>query len=268
MTDRLANAFSTARTQGRKLLCPFFCAGYPTLESSARLLQVAQDAGAGCIELGIPFSDPVADGPVIQACFTHALAHGVTVDKSLNVVRQARASGLTVPVVVMASFSIIFKRGAHAFARACFDAGVDGVILPDVPLEEAPAVVAAMRQHGLKSSLLVAPTTPPQRRAAIATLCDGFVYYVSVVGITGERKQLPPDVIAQVQSIRAITGVPICVGFGISTPEQVRQVVSIADGAIVASAIMRRIAAMITSSPQRIDTEVGQFLQTLATGLT
>lgn len=267
MTNRLETAFSTARRDGRKLLCPFFASGYPTLELTARLLKVAQDGGAGCIELGIPFSDPVADGPVIQACFTHALANGVTVDQSLEMVRRARGLGVTVPIVVMVSFSIIFKRGSRAFAKACSAAGVDGIILPDVPLEEAGGVVAAMRAEGLRSSLLVAPTTPPERRAAIARLCDGFVYYVSVVGITGERKQLPADVAAQVGSIRAMTRTPVCVGFGISTAEQVREVAAVADGVIVASAIMRRIGGMMKESEERIEGEVGAFVRSLATGL-
>jgi tryptophan synthase alpha chain len=266
MTNRLQSAFSAARQQGKKLLCPFFTAGYPNLETSSRLMKAAQDAGAGCLELGIPFSDPVADGPVIQASFTHALAAGATVDASLNVARQARTLGVTLPIVAMVSYSIIFKRGVYPFARSCAAAGIDAIILPDVPLEEAPAVVAAMKTEGLLSSLLIAPTTPPPRRAAIAKLCDAFIYYVSVVGITGERNQFPPDLVAQLQSIRTLTPTPLCVGFGISTPEQVRQLAPHADGIIVASAIMRRIGALL-ATPEKIEPEVHAFICSLATGL-
>src|SRR4029078_658098 len=133
------------------------------------------------------------------------------------------------------------KKGTREFAKLCAQNGVDGGVLPDIPLEEAPAVVAVMQEHGLRSTLLGAPTTPVARREAIARLCDGFVYYLSVSGITGERKQLPPDVGANVAALRQVSKVPICVGFGISTPEQVREVTSVADGAIVGSAVIRKV---------------------------
>ena len=182
-----------------KLLCPFLTAGYPSLAATPELLLTAQEAlsGAGVIELGIPFSDPVADGPVIQASYTEALAKSATVDKCLGTVAAARQRGLTLPVVAMVSFSIIFKRGTREFAQLCRANDLDGVVLPDVPLEEAPGVVAAFHEAGLRTCLLVAPTTPSDRRAAIARLCDGFVYYLSVSGITQEsEKSLPGRYIA------------------------------------------------------------------------
>ncbi len=255
--NRLDVTFEAAKTQGRKLLCPFLTAGYPTLAATPGLLLAAQeglgqaDGGAaknggeplGVIELGIPFSDPIADGPMIQESYTRALSGGATVDKSLACVAEARRGGLTVPVMVMVSYSIVFKRGVREFAAACRASGVDGLILPDVPLEEAPAIAQVLREADLRTTLLVAPTTPAARRAEIARLCDGFIYYLSVSGITGERRELPTDIAPNVAALRALARTPVCVGFGISTAEQVRQVTKVADGAIVGSAVIRRIGA-------------------------
>ena len=268
-TNRLQVTFDAARAAGKKLLCPFITAGYPTLAATPELLLAVQDAlGAhGIIELGIPFSDPVADGPVVQASFTEALAGGATVAKSLACVKAAREKGLTLPVVAMVSFTIIFKKGTREFAKLCAENGVDGVILPDIPLEEAPAVVEVMREHGLRSTLLVAPTTPEPRREAIARLCDGFVYYLSVSGITGERKQLPADVGTNVAALRQVSKVPICVGFGISTPDQVREVTGVADGAIVGSAVMRKIGAGAGLGVGEQREALAGFLRELASGL-
>ena len=276
MTDRLTATFAAARASGRKLLCPFLTAGYPSLPATVELLTAIQRAaapsgtqpggGIGCIELGIPFSDPVADGPTIQASFTHALAAGVTVQGIFDAVAQARARGVTLPILAMVSFSIIFKWGTVRFAQACQQAGLDGVVLPDLPLEEAPAVVAAMHQAGLRSILLIAPGTDPERRAKIAQLCDGFVYYLSVAGITGERAELPPDIAQNVAALRQLTTVPVCVGFGISTPEHVRQVVALADGAIVGSALIRQITEKKLAPLPELAAHVEAFVRHLATG--
>jgi tryptophan synthase alpha chain len=266
MANRLDQAFAGCK----KLLCPFLTAGYPSVAATPALLLAAQAGGAGVIELGIPFSDPVADGPVIQASYTHALAGGTTVKASIEAVSAARKQGLTVPVVAMVSFSIVYKRGSRAFAELCAANGVDGVILPDVPLEEAPAAVAAFRDHALRTCLLVAPTTPGPRREAIAKLCDGFVYYLSVSGITGERKALPPDIGANIGALRAVSKAPICVGFGISTAEQVKQVTQTvgADGAIVGSALIRQITAHVKDTPQQQAEAVRAMVADLAGGLT
>ncbi len=276
--NRVQQTFKEARQAGKKLLCPFLTAGYPTLESTPELLLATQEAlagtgGGGIIELGIPFSDPVADGPVVQGSYTEALARGVTVDGALAAVAKARARGLTMPVVAMVSFSIIFKRGTREFAKACRGNDIDGVVLPDVPLEEAAGIVEVMKNApdgGLRSTLLVAPTTPALRRAAIAKLCDGFVYYLSVSGITGERKALPADIGPNVAELRRVTDAPICVGFGISTAEQVREVthgIGGADGAIVGSAVIRRLAgAGADIGKQRA--ALTELLADLARGLT
>ncbi|MGN6368112.1 MAG: tryptophan synthase subunit alpha [Phycisphaerae bacterium] len=265
--NRLSEAFAKARGKGRKMLCPFLTAGYPSLEVTADLLLAAQEAGADVVEVGIPFSDPVADGPVIQASYTHALARGATVKTYLGTIAAARKKGVTIPLAAMVSFSIIFKRGTEEFAKACADSGVDGLILPDVPLEEAPAIVDAVREAGLRSTLLVAPTSPASRRAAIARLCDGFVYYLSVSGITGERRALPADVGPNVAELRKVTEVPICVGFGISTAEQVREVTQVADGAIVGSALIRRLTEVVEKPVADQCAAAGRFIKELAAGL-
>jgi tryptophan synthase alpha chain len=268
MQNRIPQTFAAAKAANQKLLCPFLTAGYPTTGATPALLLAAQRAmnGRGVIELGIPFSDPVADGPVIQASFTHALAHGSTVDNSLAAVAAARKQGFTLPVLAMVSYSLIFKRGTAAFAKACVDSGIDGVILPDIPLEEAPPVVDVFQAANLKTSLLIAPTSPPDRRVAIARLCDAFVYYLSVSGITGERKELPPNIVENLSSLRAITATPICVGFGIATADHVRQVTRVADGAIVGTALIRQITNHL-NSPKEIEPAVESFIRDLATGL-
>jgi len=273
MNTRITSSFASARVEKRKLLCPFLTAGYPSLDATVQLLQATQRAGGaaiGAVELGIPFSDPVADGPVIQASFTHALSPqggNVTMARTLAMVQQARQAGVTLPLLAMVSFSIIFRKGTREFARDAAAAGIDGVVLPDIPLEEAPAVADAFHQAGLATSFLVAPTTAPVRRAAIARLCDAFVYYLSVSGITGERKELPPDIAQNVAALRQVTSTPICVGFGIATAEHVRQVVAVADGAIVGSAIIRRIAEHLHDPAEKLNGQVESLIRELVTGL-
>jgi tryptophan synthase alpha chain len=263
--NRLNEAFAPNHP---KRLCPFLTAGYPSIEATPRLMVASQNAGAGVLELGIPFSDPIADGPVIQASYTHALSKNVTVDQCLASVAAARKTGLTIPVVAMVSFSIIFRRGTQAFAKACADNAIDGLILPDVPLEEAPAIAEAVRSTGLKTCFLIAPTSPPERRAHIAKLCDGFIYYLSVSGITGERSALPADIGPNIQALRKVTSAPICVGFGIHTADQVREVTAVADGAIVGSAMIRRLANTVDKGIDAQEKAVADFTSELAKGLT
>ncbi len=191
---------------------------------------------------------------------------GATVAKILASVPLARQAGLTLPVLAMVSFSIIFKHGTREFAQALAQAGLDGVILPDIPLEEAPAVVQTFHDADITTSLLVAPTTPAPRRAQIASLCNAFVYYLSISGITGERQKLPADIAQNVAALRALTPVPICVGFGISTAAQVRQVTAVADGAIVGSALLRRLTDHLHSPPAQLASAVENFVRELAAG--
>jgi tryptophan synthase alpha chain len=192
------------------------------------------------IEVGIPFSDPIADGPVIQQAFTDALSKGVHVHDIFRTVCDARAH-VALPLVAMVSFSIVFRYETKRFLSDARDAGFDGIILPDLPPPEAQGVCEAIRAGGLDTVMLVAPSTPPARRAQIAALCSGFVYYLSLAGTTGERSELPPDLIENVKQLRAIGDCPVCVGFGISRPEHVRRLRGVADGAIVGSALVRRM---------------------------
>ncbi len=267
MNSVINNSFIRSRQLGQALLCPFVTAGYPNLDVGPELLLAMQAAGSGCIELGIPFSDPIADGPVIQDSYRLALEAGTTVDRALAMVKQARTAGVTVPILAMASYSIIFKLGCREFAAACLDSGINGLVLPDLPMEEAPAAVAVIQDCGLGTSLLVAPTTSVERRKSIGDLCDAFVYYVSVSGITGERKVLPENMAENLRELKEHTGKPVCVGFGISTAPQVRSLRKAADGIIVGSAIIRRIREELARPRPYVPRAVGDFIADLSAGL-
>ncbi|HZW10266.1 MAG TPA: tryptophan synthase subunit alpha [Phycisphaerales bacterium] len=238
--NRIDAIFARARSSGSPLLMPFICGGHPSLGDGPGLLRALEEGGAGIVEIGFPFSDPIADGPVIAAAMHAALERGVTPDAIFRQVESVRA-GLGVGLVAMVSASIVFRAGGPAgFARRAAAAGFDGVIYPDAPLEEAAELLSAARAEGLTASLLIAPTTSPERAEAIAGACSGFVYLLARTGITGERGEAP-DVGRRVARLREATPLPIACGFGISTPEHVRAVVAHADAAIVGSALIRRI---------------------------
>ena len=217
-------------------LMPYLMGGYPSIEESIACGEAAADAGADLLELGIPFSDPLADGPVIHAAGTAALAAGATPHSVLGVCERVAAR---VPVVLMVYANIVLTAGAEAFALRAAAAGASGLIVPDLPFDEADSVRAACDAEGLALVPLVAPTTTPERIAAIGAGARGFVYTVSLTGTTGERAELPPDLTETVERVRAATEVPVAVGFGISTPEQARAVAELADGVIVGSRIVR-----------------------------
>lgn len=236
----IADTFAQLRGKRQIALMPFVPAGYPDLETTAKLLPALEQAGASCIEVGIPFSDPIADGPVIQEAFTRALEKKLKLAEVFATMRGARPS-VGIPLVAMVSYSVAYKYGLERFTATMKESGFDGLILPDLPPPEAEAVVQKVRSAGLETILLVAPTTQPDRRKEIARLSSGFVYYLSVAGITGERNQLPPDLAAGVQGMKSLTDRPVCVGFGISTAQHVAQLAGVADGAIVGSAVVRRM---------------------------
>lgn len=217
-------------------LMPYLMGGYPSIEESIACGEAAADAGADLLELGIPFSDPLADGPVIHAAGTAALAAGATPHSVLGVCERIAAR---VPVVLMVYANIVLTAGAEAFALRAAAAGASGLIVPDLPFDEADTVRAACDAERLALVPLVAPTTTPERIAAIGAGARGFVYTVSLTGTTGERAELPPDLTETVERVRAATEVPVAVGFGISTPEQARAVAEVADGVIVGSRIVR-----------------------------
>jgi tryptophan synthase alpha chain len=234
-TQRIAEAF--AATGDRAALMPYLMAGFPTLAESVRIGEACVQAGADLLELGVPYADPLADGPVIQAAGTRALAAGANMAGVLEV---ARALAPSVPVVLMCYANMVFAPGAEAFIERLARTGASGLIVPDLPLEEATEVREACDARGLALVPMVAPTTPPERLASIGAHARGFLYAVSVVGITGEREALQARFAEVVARAKASTQVPVALGFGISTPEQARQAADAgADGVIVGSRVVR-----------------------------
>ncbi len=251
-SNRLVRRLAELSASGRKGLLPYVTAGFPDLPTTRGILEALDRAGVAAVELGFPYSDPIADGPVIQESFTRALAAGIHVRDILAMVREFRSMS-ELPLLGMLSYSIVYRIGPERFAAQAREAGLDGLILPDLSLEEAAAVVPMINAAGLCVPMLVSPISPPQRRKQIAALSSGFVYYMSVTGITGERTALPPELVDNVRELRAAAGLPVVVGFGISTAEQVRMVCQVADGAIIGSALVRRmIHAADTAGPQAI----------------
>jgi tryptophan synthase alpha chain len=258
----IAEVFESLKARKQIALIPFLPAGYPNLETTVACLRALQEAGASVIEIGIPFSDPIADGPVIQEAFTFALAKKIKVAEVLKTVASARA-GLRVPLVAMLSYSIVYRYGVEKFSTNAKSAGFDGLIIPDLPPPEAQSVAQKVRSSGLETVLLVAPTTSAERRREISQLSSGFVYYLSVSGITGERDQLPADLSKSVGDLKALSDRPVCVGFGIHRPAQVAQLAGLADGAIVGTAYVRRIKQHIDETPVRIAEVVGDYTREL-----
>ena len=258
--NRVVETFAELRQAGRKTLLPFITAGYPDIETTEALLHEIESRGVKVCEIGVPFSDPIADGPTIQASYTDALAGGVTVDKIFDMVRRYRAAGGRMALLAMVSYSIVYKRCPKSFLSAAAEAGFDGMIIPDLSLEEAPTVESLAAQRGLANVMLIAPTTPQPRRLEIAGHCRGFIYFISVSGITGERSELPPQAIAGVDELRKHTDTPICVGFGISNANMVETVCKHADGAIVGSAIIHRITDARDKPRDELVKTVGEFI--------
>jgi tryptophan synthase alpha chain len=258
MNKTIAQTFESLRTKHQIALMPFISAGYPDLQTTAATLLSMEKAGASLIEVGIPFSDPIADGPVIQESYTEALKHKLKLSDIFKMIGEVR-SRISIPLIAMVSYSIVFRYGTAKFLTNAKMCGFDGLIIPDLPPPEAKQVCDQIRSAGLDTILLVAPTTAPQRRAEIASLCSGFVYYLSVSGITGERRALPADLQENVAQLKRATGRPVCVGFGVSAPEHVRQLAEVADGAIVGSAIVRQMKQHAGEGPEMIAKSVGDY---------
>ncbi len=237
--SRIAERFATLRERGEKALICYVAAGDPSLEATPAIVRAMQEAGADMVELGLAFSDPLADGPTIQAGTQRALAAGANTDKVLAMVRQMRAEGVTVPLLIMTYYNLVLRPGVAEFCRRAKEAGVDGLIVPDVPLEEADELVAAAREAGLDFVQFVAPTSGPERIRRAVEQATGFVYCVSLTGVTGARRELPTKFREVVAAAKQVGATPVAVGFGIASPEQVREVAAIADGVIVGSAIVR-----------------------------
>jgi tryptophan synthase alpha chain len=258
--SRLDEAFARLRARGERALVPYFTAGDPSLADTRRLVVEAARRGADVVELGVPFSDPLADGPVIQRAGMRALAAGTTVPRVLETVAALRAE-VDVPLVLLTYYNPVLAFGLKAFARTAVDAGVDGAIVADLPPEESDPLGTEAAAAGLDLIYMVAPTSTPPRVRLIAKKSRGFIYVVSLTGVTGERHELPPDMTTQIVTLRRETTMPVCVGFGISTPAQVAAVGRVADGAIVGSAIVRLVEARAGSST--LVDDVGKFIAEL-----
>jgi tryptophan synthase alpha chain len=257
----LAQSFASVRAKGIGLV-PFVPAGYPDLATTKAIIESLDFPRVAAIEVGFPFSDPIADGPVIQQAFTDALAKKIKVHEILEMA-QSVTSRISVPLVAMLSFSIVFRYGPRKFFTDLRAAGFAGIIIPDLPPPQAEATCREIRAADLDTIFLVAPTTPPQRRRQIVDLCSGFVYYLSVSGITGARDQLPADLIPNVRQIKEMTKLPLCVGFGISKPQHLASLSGAADAAIVGSAIVRKITQSGSAAPQAIAESVAAFCKDL-----
>ena len=264
--NAIDQVFADVRSSGRKALMPFITAGDPSLEFTASMLKTLDQHGASICELGFPYSDPLADGPVIQASYTRALDAGVTVPGILKMAQQV-SKDLRAPLVAMLSFAIAYRIGLGAFVDRAREAGFAGLIVPDLPIEESSELAGLTASAGLSLIQLVTPTTSRDRALAIAETAQGFIYYVSVTGITGERESLPHEIAENLRWLRDKTDVPVCVGFGINRAEQVRQLAPLVDGVIVGSAIVRRIAAAADRSAEEVEAEVGKYVDELSDAL-
>jgi len=259
--------FLRLRREGRKAFMPFIAAGDPDLPGTTLLVRELVAAGASLIEIGFPYSDPIADGPVIQASYTRALAHKLKLDDIFGWAESVRETLQGVPLVGMVSYSLVHRRGATAFLDRARQVGFAGLIVPDLPIDEAESLSALTAERGLKLIHLVTPTTPPERAARIARLSTGFLYCVSITGITGERDRLPVQVLEQLQRLRSQTDLPLCVGFGVGKPEHVRMLRDHVDGLIVGSALVRKLEQAGKKPIEGIAREVGELARSLVTAL-
>ncbi|MCS7166023.1 MAG: tryptophan synthase subunit alpha [Gemmatales bacterium] len=311
-TNPLERRFAALRQRGGKALITFVPAGDPHLEATRDLLNLLAHNGADVIEIGLPYSDPIADGPLIQGAYTRALSRGIHVRDVFELVRSwsaspalsarrllepgsiadlqettsqmslsetsegrpqesrgasPQASVVTVPLVAMASYSLIYRQTERRFVEQCVASGISGVIVPDLPAEEASSLAALCHQHDLALIQLVAPTTPLPRARDIVSRCTGFVYCVSVVGITGVRDHLPEELRQRLQTLRTLTKLPLCVGFGISRPEHVQMIKPYADGIIVGSALVSRLAEAANRPWEEVSLSIGQLLGQLRQAL-
>jgi tryptophan synthase alpha chain len=258
--------FGHLRRASRKALMPFVTAGDPDLDFTAAVLPELMNRGAALCELGIPYSDPIADGPVVQASYTRALRHKIRLPQILEMAGRV-VPNLPAPVVTMVSYAIVYRHGLLQYVKDCQQAGIAGAIVPDLLVEESAELATICRDADFSLIQLVTPTTPRDRAIRIAEASSGFVYCVSIAGITGERQELPPELVENVSWLRKRTPLPICIGFGISTPEHVRLLAPVADGLIVGSAIVRRIAEAESKPRQEVLSRVGEYVASLVAAL-
>lgn len=239
--NRIDKKFRKLRKAGKKAFIAYVTAGDPSLKLTKDIVLSLEESGVDIIELGIPFSDPMADGPTIQAASHRALENGATLRKIFKMTGKLRRA-TQIPIAFMTYFNPVFKHGINQFIKDCKANGVDGVIIPDLPIEEAKDLARFAKDNGISTIFLVAPTSTKKRIGLIASKSTGFIYYVSLTGVTGVRRDLPPEVKSNVRLIRSMTQKPVAVGFGISSVPQARDIAKVADGVIVGSAIVKIVA--------------------------
>lgn len=262
--DRIRDAFERCRAAGESALVTYVMGGDPDVETSKAMALACAGAGADLLELGIPFSDPIADGPTIQHAAERALAAGTTTADVLAVAAAVRArSGI--PIALMGYLNPILAHGLERFGRDCERSGVDAVIVPDLLPEEAGEIAPLLAGHGVRTVFLLAPTSGPERIEAAARAATGFLYFVSVTGVTGAHKAVPSEIDERVRAIRARSAVPVVIGFGVSAPEEARALGKLADGVVVGSAIVKRIAEGGSRATRAA--RVGRFVRSLKRAL-
>jgi tryptophan synthase alpha chain len=262
--NRLSERLAQVKSEGKKILVPFITGDYPDRETFVALLLETQNAGADAVEVGVPFSDPSADGPVIQRASECALAGGASVSSLFESVKTAREQGLTIPLVYMTYYNPILHRGGEKFAADAVASGGDGVLIVDLPPEEADEFAPIAREAGLATVFLAAPTTPVERLPQVIEQSSGFLYCVSVTGVTGEKEAAADLVRSVVGNIRPLTELPVLVGFGISGPEPARQIAAVSDGVIVGSALLEAVG---DKKGEEAVAAAGAFLRSLREAL-
>jgi tryptophan synthase alpha chain len=264
--SRLNPLFSQLRQSARKAFMPFITAGDPDLDFTADVIRELDRRGCTMCEVGIPYSDPIADGPVIQASYTRALTKNIKLPDILAMLGKV-SRDVKMPLVTMVSYAIVYRYGLKKYVAEAKAAGISGAIVPDLLVDEADELAAICKAADFSLIQLVTPTTPRERVVRIARASTGFLYYVSVTGITGERTELPPSLLENVSWLRTQTELPICIGFGISRPEHVKLLAPVADGLIVGSAIVRRMAEAETKHRDTVLKDVGEYASSLMAAL-
>jgi tryptophan synthase alpha chain len=265
MTTRYANTFAHLHANGQGAFIPFTLLGWPNKADCLAIIQTMVDAGASCLELGLPFSDPVADGPIIQTAAMQTLAQGFSVSDAFELIATVRANNPSIPIGLLVYANMVLARGVATFCHDAAQAGVDGVLIADVPPEMAPEFTPAMQQAGLDSLFIISPLTTPQRMAQLAPQAGGFLYAVSRLGITGTEERYDDSLASLIQQAKATCHLPVCVGFGISTPKQAQAIMALgADGVITGSGVLACVSEGLTNG-QTIEACLKPYLQGMVT---